>query len=140
MLMEQNHHQHKLIKSMKNFDEYIDWRINEDLSLQKNFFYENDICIVDAIGRIENLESDFHKICGEIGVETQLHHLNASRAVGDDFLKRYSEDLKNKKTLHFVECRPKVFKYMLDLDIYDTFLYTNEQIISLCKITLFQHQ
>lgn len=41
MLKKEDHHQHDLIKSMKNFGEYIDWRVHNDLHLQKDFFYED---------------------------------------------------------------------------------------------------
>lgn len=39
MLKEEGHDQHKIIASMKNFDEYIEWRVNHgNIELQKDFF------------------------------------------------------------------------------------------------------
>src|SRR4051812_8912952 len=33
MLQDKTHRQHKLIRKMKNFDEYLNWRINKELEL-----------------------------------------------------------------------------------------------------------
>jgi len=38
MLENKDHFQHKIIKN-KNFNEYIYWRIKQDLHLQKDFFF-----------------------------------------------------------------------------------------------------
>src|SRR6478609_5034924 len=63
MLKDMNHHQHKLIKSFKNFDEYIDWRINKDLHLQKDFFYDKEgNCLMSFIGKFETIEHDMNYI------------------------------------------------------------------------------
>src|ERR1051326_1624247 len=37
-----SHHQHLLVKEMKGFDDYIDWRIDKELRLQKDFFYRSE--------------------------------------------------------------------------------------------------
>lgn len=89
MLKDEQHFQHKLIKSMKDFDEYIDWRVHNDLHFQKDFFYEGDACLVDFIGKFERLDNDFEKVCRSIRVDATLPHLNKSR---DDnaYLKYYS--------------------------------------------------
>jgi len=97
ILKMENHYQHKVIKSLKNFDEYIDWRVHEDLTLQKVFFYDNDVCLMDYIGKIENINHDFAKICDRIGINNELSHLNSSRAKDESFLKYYSQ-----KTLDLV--------------------------------------
>ena len=52
MLKTEHHVQHELIKSMRNFDEYIEWRVSEDRHLQKEFVTnEEGEVIVDFIGR-----------------------------------------------------------------------------------------
>lgn len=87
----ETHFQHALIKKMKNFDDYIKWRINEDLHLQKSFFYDNkDNCLVDFIGKIEYLNQDFSTICNQINVNEKLQHLNKSRE-NNNYLPLYSE-------------------------------------------------
>jgi hypothetical protein len=79
---------------MKNFDEYIRWRINKDLHLQKEFFYDgNGNCIVDFIGKLENLDQDFKKICNKIGIEAELPHKNKSKRKRD-YRKYYTEETK----------------------------------------------
>ena len=91
MLKLESHHQHDLIKSMKNFDEYIDWRVHNDLHLQKEFFYKDDQCLMDFIGKMENLEADFMSVCAKVKIDAELSHLNASRK-DDNYLKYYSKD------------------------------------------------
>ncbi|MEM8509759.1 MAG: sulfotransferase family 2 domain-containing protein [Bacteroidota bacterium] len=91
MLKREKHRQHELVKNMKSFDEYIDWRVHEDLHLQKEFFYVEDTCLMDFIGKMENLNDDFEIICKKIGVTSELKHLNSSRKPSDSFLRYYSQ-------------------------------------------------
>lgn len=91
ILKSENHYQHKLIKSMKTFDEYIDWRVHNDLLLQKDFFYENDACLMDFIGKMENLQDDFLKISSRININSELSHLNASRKKDDNYINYHSQ-------------------------------------------------
>jgi len=62
------HHQHKLIKNMQSFDEYIEWRVAKDLRLQKEFLYDNEKLLVDVVGKMESIESDFLEICQKVGL------------------------------------------------------------------------
>jgi hypothetical protein len=79
MLQRKEHYQHKLIKSMKNFDEYIEWRVNEDRHLQKDFITGLDgRVLVDFIGKYENLAEDFRHVCQNLHVTASLPHLNKS--------------------------------------------------------------
>ncbi|MBZ9632350.1 sulfotransferase family protein [Salegentibacter sp. LM13S] len=90
MLMEKNHHQHELIKSFKNFDEYIDWRVHNDLRLQKSFFYSDDEFLMDFVGKFESLNADFQKICDHLSIKSDLPYLNSSRKE-KEFLHFYSK-------------------------------------------------
>ncbi len=65
-LQNPKHHQHDLIKRMHSFDEYIDWRINKDLRLQKDFLYDGNELLVNYIGKIESLENDLKIICDKV--------------------------------------------------------------------------
>ena len=79
MLQRNNHYQHELIKSIKNFDEYIIWRVNEDRVLQKDFITDSSgQIIVDFVGRFENLKNDFDHVCNILNISISLPHLNAS--------------------------------------------------------------
>lgn len=79
MLKDTTHIQHELIKSFSDFDEYIRWRCAEDVRFQKDFIYsEADELLVDFVGRFENLEKDFQKICTQIGVSATLAKQNIS--------------------------------------------------------------
>ncbi len=84
MLKEVGHHQHQLIKSFKNFDEYIEWRVNKDLHLQKDFFYDkNGKCLMNFIGKFETLENDMNYIFKRFSINSGLPHLNKSRETPD---------------------------------------------------------
>lgn len=92
------HHQHQLIKKMKSFDEYIDWRINEDLRLQKDFIYENDTLLVDFAGKMEQINTDIEYIRQKLRIhKLSLPHKNQSRHRNyreyyDNTTKRYIEE------------------------------------------------
>lgn len=102
MLKNEQHWQHSLIKSMSNFEEYIEWRVNKDKHLQKEFVTdENGSLIVDFIGKYETLQSDFKKICDRLGIEEELPHLNVSK--DRDYREYYTEKTKNLIFDHFKE-------------------------------------
>ena len=95
MLKDENkhHHYYKLIKGMKNFDEYIEWRIDKDLHLQKDFFYdENGTCLIDFIGKFENLHLDFNNVCKRLNVNKAIPHLNKSRENNTNYIDFYSKN------------------------------------------------
>ncbi|MET1260754.1 sulfotransferase family 2 domain-containing protein [Flagellimonas sp. DF-77] len=91
MLKRESHHQHELTKTFKTFDDYIDWRVHEDLHLQKEFFYDGDTNLMDAIGKLEQLDNDFGKICEKIDVNSNLTRKNPSRPKDDGFKKYYTQ-------------------------------------------------
>lgn len=98
MLKRKDHWQHELAKKFKGFDDYLDWRVNEDLHLQKEFFYEENQCLMDYIGKMETLDNDFPKICERLEVKLNLTHKNKSRPVNEGFKKYYSQ-----KTIDMVD-------------------------------------
>ena len=82
---------------MINFDEYLDWRVTNDMYLQKRYFFdEKDQLIVDFVGRLENLNDDFENICKIISINSTLPHLNQSR--GNNNIKEYY----SKESIDFV--------------------------------------
>lgn len=80
MLKNEKHYQHELIKSLGSFKEYLTWRINNELRLQKDFFCDssNNI-VVDYIGKHENITEEFKNICERFNVyDLELPVLNKS--------------------------------------------------------------
>lgn len=71
------HHQHDLISSM-SFDDYIEWRVFNDLKLQSEFLYDGDECLVDFIGRFEAIDRDFSVVCRHLKIPYGLKHLNVA--------------------------------------------------------------
>jgi hypothetical protein len=73
-----SHPQHVLHLNMA-FDEYISWRCSEEHKLQKSFVCDQDgDCIVDFVGKFENLASDFARAAEDIGIVATLPHRNKS--------------------------------------------------------------
>ncbi len=96
MLQYKDHPQHNLICKMKTFDEYIEWRINNDMELQKDFLYdENGNILVDFIGKFENLQEDFNFICKKINVtQSVLPLANPSKHLHyKDYYNKHTRDL-----------------------------------------------
>lgn len=80
MCQNKKHFQYELANNFKNFNEYIHWRVEKEVRLQKSFFIDSDgKVIVDYIGKIENIKDEFFKICGKIGINGKLPHKNKSK-------------------------------------------------------------
>lgn len=85
-----DHHQRELMLSFKTFDEYIEWRVNNEIRLQKEFFYDDKgNCLVDFVGKFEQLEKDFDEICQKLKIKAVLPHTNKTN-MGKPFLSYYS--------------------------------------------------
>ena len=79
MLKDPQNSQHNLICSFKDFDEYLDWRVNEDKQFQKDFVTDNSgKIIVDFVGKLEHLVEDFGPLCKLLGIDAHLPHDNKS--------------------------------------------------------------
>ena len=79
MKYNEKHFQHKMVKDMCSFDKYIEWRVNNEVRLQKDFLYSNDTLLVDFVGKIENIEEDFKIICKKLNIDdVKLLHKNKS--------------------------------------------------------------
>lgn len=74
------HPQHRQVKALAGFNEYLEWRVENDLVLQKSFVTDtDDRLLVDYLGRYENLHSDFAEICATVGIAAALPHKNLSQ-------------------------------------------------------------
>ena len=95
------HFQYNLIKNF-TFDEYIEWRVLHDLHLQKSFLTdENGKVLVDFIGKLENIETDFSTVCQKLGIEMRLPHRNKSKH--DSYRKYYTDKTNQLVTEAFAE-------------------------------------
>ncbi len=66
-------------KGFGSFENYIRWRCQEDVHYQKDFlFSENGEQLVNFIGKYENLDADFRRICENVGIDARLPKLNQS--------------------------------------------------------------
>jgi len=80
MLQNKSHRQHRLTESLGSFEKYLEWRVNEDLHLQKDFVVDsNSQLLVDFVGDYTSLSRDFRYVCHRIGCNSALPHLNGSR-------------------------------------------------------------
>ncbi len=112
MLQSPQHYQHKLVKSFRSFDEYIIWRCDKDIRLQKDFIYSEDgEKLVDFIGRYENLNEDFKTICSRINIPANLRHLNKSRT--KPYQDYYSQDIKERVAQAF---KPDINLFQYDFE------------------------
>ena len=92
MLKNPKHQQHEFISKLKNFREYIDWRVHNEVRLQKDFFYDElGNCLMDFVGKLENINEDFATICQRLHLSTTLPTLNTSRP-DKNFQKYYDAD------------------------------------------------
>jgi hypothetical protein len=97
-----SHHQHRKINALRDFEDYIQWRVTEDRKLQKDFVCdESGELLVDFVGKYENLESDFQKICNTLEIDGTLPHLN--RSIHRDYKSYYTEKSVRLIEEHFEE-------------------------------------
>lgn len=80
VLKTQDHDQHELFKSFQGFEQYLTWRCDGNVQLQKDYFVDDqNEPIVKFIGRTENLNQDFQSVCEKLGLGLpELPHLNQS--------------------------------------------------------------
>ncbi len=75
-----SHYLHDVVSRMRDFDEYVTWRVDNDRRLQRDFVVDaRGRLLVDFLGRFERLEEDFAAVCAHIGIRGALPHSNRSR-------------------------------------------------------------
>jgi hypothetical protein len=111
MLQNPKHKQHEIINRM-SFEEYVYWRVDEDLHLQKEFLVNEDNQVVaDFVGRFEHLEKDFSVLCDYLSIKAELPHHNPSRH--QDYRSYYSTETREIISEAFQE-DIKLFGYSFD--------------------------
>ncbi len=84
-----NHPRHLEVKNLKNFEEFLEWWINNGVQYQKDYVTDLEGKLnVDFIGRFETIEKDFRIICDQLGISATLPHINKSDHT--DYLKYYN--------------------------------------------------
>jgi len=75
-----SHPQHQFLHAMANFEEYIEWRVNNEVRFQKDFVCDEEgNLLVDFIGKFENLYEDYNAICKTLNIpDAKLPHRNKS--------------------------------------------------------------
>lgn len=103
MKQTETHHQNKLSENFSTFEEYLEWRVNYDKHLQKDFYFnDQNESKVDYLGKIESLDEDFKTICEKIGLDNEIGHSNKSTR-SSDYQKYYNSYTKNLVGDHFAE-------------------------------------
>jgi hypothetical protein len=80
ILRRPRHRQYHLVRSFRDFADYVRWKSEMDVQLQKQFFYDaGGACLVDYIGRYETLEDEMAEIARrlDLGDRTSLPRKNA---------------------------------------------------------------
>ena len=95
ILRKKNHHQHEFIKSLNGFKGYIEWVVTTNITTQMDMLSdENGNLLMDFVGKYENLNEDFDKICDHIGIKrANLPHLNQTKK--KSYQEYYDEEAKN---------------------------------------------
>ncbi len=84
-----DHFQHNKVKKLKNFEEYINWRIQEAMCFQSSFTHDGKgNQLVDFVGHIENIQTDFKQICDHVGIVCKLPVIN--RSIHKEYEKYYT--------------------------------------------------
>jgi hypothetical protein len=75
---------------MRDFEDYLDWRINRQRpELQTEFVLDDSGgLLVNFVGRREALQRDFATVCEHLGIEASLPHVNRSQHL--DFREYYT--------------------------------------------------
>ena len=82
ILKEKKHPQHDFVKKFGGFKEHIVWRCENRAVRQKDFIYsKHNEMLVDFVGKYENINTDFKKICAHIGISASLPKLNVSNTL-----------------------------------------------------------
>jgi hypothetical protein len=80
ILQNRDHHEHDAVTRLGSFEDFLQWRIDHPVWKQKDFVTDADGDeIVDFVGRFENIEADFARVCEATNIRASLPHLNSSR-------------------------------------------------------------
>ena len=74
-----SHADHVLVREM-TIDQFVQYHIQSNPPTQRSFLSDSDgKMLVKFVGRFENLEGDFSRLCNELNIPSaRLNHLNRS--------------------------------------------------------------
>lgn len=98
------HPLHHVVRAM-SFEEYIYWKAQKGMGLQKRFLADkNGEIILDFIGRFETLQKDYEKILELLKLpEVKLPIVNQNHQRQRDYRSYYNEETKNIISEHLKE-------------------------------------
>ena len=102
LVRNRGHHRGRVAQRMPSFEAYVDYEIARGKISQSRMLTDaQGRLLVDFVGRFESLESDFASICGRIGIQATLGHMNSSGS--RDYRRYYTDDLADRVGRHFAE-------------------------------------
>lgn len=80
VLTHEGHFQFELFSGFRGFDEYVRWRCECEVRLQRDFVCEpgTNMVLVKRLMRFETLSDDFAAFCRSMDISASLPHLNRS--------------------------------------------------------------
>ena len=107
-----SHPLHPFVARMSGFEEFLTWRAENDRLLQKDFVADpQGGLLIDFLGRFEDLEEDFGKVCSATGVRAGLPHRNRSQH--GDYRSCYTDRTRELVETHWAE-DVRLFQYAFD--------------------------
>lgn len=102
----------QFLNGITDFNEFMRWKFNPErsyqyhidtsLSLQSDYLVDlHGKVLVDFIGRYENLNEDFSRVCKKIGVQIELPHKRKAKDREKDFRSYYQDDTAALVAEHF---------------------------------------
>lgn len=107
IVRQRRHHLHDEVRRMAGFGEYVRWRCDNRFQLQQSFIMHRGEPVVDFVGRFENLQNDFARVCRTVGVRCRLPRLNRGRAA--EYRQAYDE--RTAQLIHQT--------YLADIELFD---------------------
>ena len=98
------HHRHRLILSLRDFSEYVDYEIRRNKFTQLPLILDrNGQSGLDFMGRFETLASDVATAFGHLGLSSALPHLNESRKDVNSWRSAYTSKTRDLVAGHWAE-------------------------------------
>jgi hypothetical protein len=103
------HPHHKIISKL-SFGDFLEIQLkNNEFSQKKMIYDKNGNLLVDYIGRFENINDDFAKICNILGIENNLIHINKTKRSYN--YRDYYDDYLRKKVAEIAKEDIETFNY-----------------------------
>ena len=98
------HHRHRLIRSLRGFEEYVDYEIKRNKFTQLPIIVDRSGNIgLDFIGRFERLDRDVAHAFDHLGLESDLPHINESHKDVNSWRAAYTRKIRERVAGHWAE-------------------------------------